>query len=78
MKRNRRHVEAHLGSRLTIDAAVPAALVGVLFEAETSGGLLFSVEPGRAADVTEEFRRGGEACWEIGEVVREPVIRVTA
>lgn len=78
MKRNRRHLEHVLGSGLTIAAAVRPALASVLFEAETSGGLLFSVEPGRAAEVTEGFRRRGEECWEIGEVVRDPVIRITA
>ena len=70
MRRNRCHVEATLGARgeLAIDPSLPAALLGLLFEAETSGGLLFGVSAERAAAVHEGFARRGEPCWEIGEV----------
>jgi selenide,water dikinase len=78
MKRNRRHVEAVFGPRLAIDAAVPAPLVGLLFEAETSGGLVFSVPADRAPGVLPGFQARGESCVEIGRVLAEPVIRVTA
>ena len=77
MKRNRRHVDAVFGPRLTIDPAVPGFLASLLSEAETSGGLLFSVAPDRAGGVVADFRRRGEECWEIGSVLAEPVIRVT-
>jgi selenide,water dikinase len=76
MKRNRRHVETVLGPRLTIDPAVPPALAALLTEAETSGGLLFSVSCDRAGGVSSAFAAAGEPCWEVGEVVSEPVIRV--
>ncbi len=76
MKRNRRHVEAVLGPRLAIDPAIPAPLVGLLFEAETSGGLLFSVRPEQGNRVAKEFGQRGEDCAEIGRVVPAPVIRV--
>ncbi len=78
MKRNRHYVDAVFGRGLQIDPAVPGVLASVLAEAETSGGLLFSVTADRARGVADAFRRRGEECWEIGEVVREPVIRVTA
>ena len=78
MKRNRRHVDHVLGARLQIDPAVPATLVSMLAEAETSGGLLFSVAADRAADVLAAFRAAGEVGWEIGEVVAEPVIQIAA
>ncbi len=78
MKRNRRHVDAVFGRDLQIDPAVPAYLASLLSESETSGGLLFSVAPERAGGVVDAFGRRGETCWEVGEVVREPVIRVTA
>jgi len=70
MKRNRRHVDATFGARgqLALDASLSPALAGLLFESETSGGLLFAVSPDRAAAVHEAFERRGEACWEIGEV----------
>jgi len=77
MKRNRRYVEAVFGSRLALAADIAPALTGLLFESETSGGLLFSVAPDRASRVTEGFARRGEPCWEVGEVVPQPVIRVS-
>jgi selenide,water dikinase len=76
MKRNRRHIEASFGSRLEIAADVPAVVASLLMEAETSGGLLFSVRPERAAAVREAFRAASEDVWEIGEVLSEPVLRL--
>jgi selenide, water dikinase len=78
MKRNRRHLDVVFGARLQIDPAVPAALVGLLTESETSGGLLFSIAPERAGGVLGAFAAAGEPCWEIGEVLAEPLIRVRA
>jgi selenide, water dikinase len=78
MKRNRRHLESTLGARgqLVIDASVPAPLVGLLFEAETSGGLLFAVPPDEAPGVPGRFARRGESCWDVGEVTSSPRITV--
>jgi selenide,water dikinase len=78
MKRNRRHLDAVFGDGLQIDPAVPGPLVSMLSEAETSGGLLFSIARERAAGVLDAFAAAGESCWEIGEVLSEPVIRVRA
>src|SRR5262249_10365626 len=47
MTRNRRHVDGVFGARLQIDERVPPALVSLLTESETSGGLLFSVDAAR-------------------------------
>src|SRR5437870_4686554 len=77
MKRNRRHIDAVFGQGLRIDPSIPGYLVSLLAESETSGGLLFSVAPDRARGVIDAFRRRGEEGWEIGEVISEPVIRVT-
>ena len=77
MLRNRRHVEAVLGHRLVIDADIDAGLAALLFEAETSGGLLFSVAANRAADVGRGAAERGELFAEIGEVVDERSIRIT-
>ncbi len=79
MKRNRRHVEQTFGpgGRLVVDPSVPEALVGLLYEAETSGGLLFSASPARRGAVLEGFERRGERCWDIGEVTRELRISVS-
>jgi len=78
MKRNRRHVDHVLGARLQLDPAIPGPLVSMLTEAETSGGLLFSVARNRADGVLPAFRAAGEECWEVGEVLADPVIRVRA
>jgi selenide, water dikinase len=77
MKRNRRHIDAVFGQGLRIDPSIPGYLVSLLAESETSGGLLFSVAPDRARGVIDAFRRRGEEGWEIGEVISEPLIRVT-
>lgn len=77
MKRNRRHVEGLFGSRLTIAHDVAPALASLLFESETSGGLLFSVAPDRAEQVRRELAARGETWAEVGVVLPEPLIRVT-
>jgi len=78
MKRNRRYLDALLGPRLTIDPAVPPPLAALMTEAETSGGLLFSISRDRAGGVLDAFSAAGESCWEIGEVLAEPAIRIRA
>src|SRR5262249_1664754 len=77
MGRNRRHFEALLGERLQFGPDVAPALASLLFESETSGGLLFSVAPDRAAAVIPAFEQQGEPCWEIGEVVRTPILNIS-
>jgi selenide, water dikinase len=62
---------------LTIAATVPTAVADLLFDSETSGGLLFSVAPERAAEVATRFASRGETAWEIGEVIPEIAIHVT-
>jgi selenophosphate synthase len=70
MGRNRRYLEEEFG-RLRVDPGVPDALVKLLCESETSGGLLFAVDAVRAAAVHEAFARADEPVWEIGEVTAE-------
>jgi selenide,water dikinase len=74
--RNRRHFEALLGDRLQFGPDVPPALASLLFESETSGGLLFSVAPDRASAVVPAFEKRNEPCWEIGEVVPASVLKI--
>jgi selenide,water dikinase len=78
MKRNRLHLEALLGARghLALDPALGEAMTGLLFESETSGGLLFGVDADRVADVHAGFARRDEPCWDVGEVVAEPGIAI--
>jgi len=73
MARNRKHLEETLGrqGRLSLGASVSTAQAGLLFESETSGGLLFAVAPENWRLVRDGFERRGEPCWEIGEVTTE-------
>jgi selenide, water dikinase len=71
MTRNRKHLEDILGGRLSLGASLSKAQAGLLFESETSGGLLFGVAPENARLVRDGFAQRGEACWEIGEVTTE-------
>jgi len=71
MTRNRKYLEDTLGGRLSLGASLSKAQAGLLFESETSGGLLFGVAPENAGLVRDGFAQRGEACWEIGEVTTE-------
>src|ERR1700730_3742560 len=73
MGRNRRHLDDAFGARgrLRIDPAVPEALVKLLCESETSGGLLFGVDPERGRAVRQGFARRGGPVWEVGRVTAE-------
>ncbi len=77
--RNRSFLEdcARAG-RLTlhIEPAVPQELADLLFDSETSGGLLFSIPDELAGHLVEHFRTAGEAVWEIGEVIPEMAIQI--
>jgi len=61
---------------LSIAAAVPTAVADLLFDSETSGGLLFSVARERAPEVATRFASKGETVWEIGEVIPEVAIHL--
>ena len=61
---------------LRIAPTVPAVLVDLLFDSETSGGLLFSAPAEAAQDLAGRFAAKGETLWEIGEVVPEIAIEV--
>ena len=78
MTRNRTHLERTLGAggRLSLGPSVGVAHAGLLFESETSGGLLFGVAPEDAERVRDGFKRRGEDCWEIGLVTAEIGIAV--
>ncbi len=48
----------------------------LLYDSETSGGLLFSAPADRAQEVHDRFGARGEPVWEIGEVIAEMAIEV--
>ena len=73
MSRNRRHLHETFGARgqFRVDPAVSEALVNLLCESETSGGLLFAVDSERSSEVSEAFARAGESVWDVGTVTTE-------
>ena len=54
---------------VSIEADVDPALATLLFDPQTSGGLLLSVDAQRAATMRGTFESLGLPLWEIGEVV---------
>jgi selenide,water dikinase len=42
----------------------------LLFNPETSGGLLMAVSPDKADALVDEIERGGETAWRIGDVIK--------
>jgi selenide, water dikinase len=78
MSRNRRHLDETFGARgrLRVDPAVSEAVVKLLCESETSGGLLFAVDAERASWVSDAFARAGESVWEVGTVTAEPRLSI--
>jgi selenide,water dikinase len=63
--------------RLTIDERVPQERVDLLFDPQTSGGLLISVPRERAEHLVAAFAEAGEPLWQIGEVTDGVGLAVT-
>ena len=76
LDRNRAHLEAE--GLLTLDENVPPALAALLFDPQTSGGLLAAVPPQQRLRLEEEFRAAHEPCWIIGAATKGDGIRVEA
>lgn len=77
--RNRAYVEglAQDGKlALRVASGLSAEQVGLLYDSETSGGLLFSAPAERAQEVLDRFAGKNERIWEIGEVTPEMIIEV--
>ncbi len=60
--RNRKYLEG----KVRILAGVSEALQHVLFDPQTSGGLLFAVAPGQADEVEERFAAAELSVWRVG------------
>lgn len=66
--RNRAYYGDSPESILTVEPGVPPVLLDLLFDPETSGGLLISVPEARAGALEAAFAQAGEPLWEIGAV----------
>jgi selenide,water dikinase len=79
MGRNRTFVEslAREGKfALSMAPTLSKPLVELLFDSETSGGLLFSAPVEQAHAIRDRFAVRGEPIWEIGEVIPERAMRI--
>ncbi len=76
LDRNRSHLEDE--GLLTLDADIPPALAVLLFDPQTSGGLLAAVPPQDQAQLEAAFRAANEPLWIIGKVSEGTGIGVTA
>lgn len=79
MGRNRTFVESLArDGKLTLHVApaLSKPLVELIFDSETSGGLLFSAPAEQARAVRDRFAAKGEPVWEIGEVIPEMSIEI--
>jgi selenide,water dikinase len=73
--RNREHLLDE--GLVQIEAGLDEALAHLLFDPQTSGGLLLALPQAEAARFRQGMAEAGEACWEIGEVVEGAGIEVT-
>ena len=76
LNRNRQHLEEE--ELLTVADEVPPALAALLFDPQTSGGLLVAVPPEEQAQLEQEFRAANQPLWIIGKVGEGTGITVTA
>jgi selenide,water dikinase len=60
---------AHFSPNVRIDTQVSEAMTGVLWDPQTSGGLLMAISPEKAPKLQQRFATAGEPLWAIGEVV---------
>ncbi len=70
--RNRQYLQ----DKVTISPKVPKALQDVLFDPQTSGGLLFAVAPEKAPAVEARFAAAQLPVWRVGEVVKGQGVQV--
>lgn len=59
----------YLAGKVRIADGISDAMGHLLFDPQTSGGLLFAVAPEQAEDVAQRFAAAGETVWQVGEVV---------
>ena len=72
--RNRDYLRGEGGIRLR--EGLEQARVQLLFDPQTSGGLLFALPSASAAELQAHMAAAGEPCWEIGRVIQGEGIEV--
>ena len=74
--RNRAYFTGESPARVTLDAGVDETLADVLFDPQTSGGLLFAIPEEAAASLRATLAAAGVSVWSVGEVVTGSGVRV--
>lgn len=65
---------AHLGERIMLPAGLDPVLADLLYDPQTSGGLLMAVPPEAADGLREELAASEGGCWEVGFVAEGPAV----
>jgi selenide,water dikinase len=68
----------HFSPGVRIETSVSEAMCGVLWDPQTSGGLLIAAPPAQAAAMQQRFAAAGEPLWAIGEVVEGEGVEVVS
>jgi selenide, water dikinase len=76
--RNRAYYSSPAGGAATVEPEVPAEVTDLLFDPETSGGLLVTVSSARATALINAFERAGEPLWQVGHVERGRGLSIVA
>lgn len=66
----------HLQDKVTFSSELPEEMGHILFDPQTSGGLLFAVGPDKAAEVESRFATAELPVWQIGQVVEGQGVQV--
>jgi selenide,water dikinase len=67
----------YLADKVELSPTLTEALAHVLFDAQTSGGLLIAVSPDFGERLMKEAQSRGTAIWMIGEVVKQGTVAIT-
>jgi selenide,water dikinase len=68
---------SYLAGKVKVAGSVSEALGHILFDPQTSGGLLFTVAPDRVIDVESRFEASGLSVWRIGQVLAGQGVEAT-